>query len=57
MLSDDGKEFNTAKGVNIPNEFNEFRDTLFHNKIMRHKIKRIQNKNDKLGTYEINNIS
>ena len=28
MLSDDGKESNTAKGVNIASEFNEFRDTL-----------------------------
>ena len=26
MLSDDGKESNTAKGVNIATEFNEFRD-------------------------------
>ena len=57
MLSDDGKEFNTAREVNIPTEFNKFRDTLFNNKIMRHKIKRIQNKNHKLGTYEINKIS
>ena len=57
MLSDDGKEFNTAKGVNIPTGFNKFRDTLFNNKIMKHKIKRIQNKNHKLGTYEINKIS
>ena len=57
MLSDDGKEFNTAKGVNIPTGFNKFRDTLFNNKIMRHKIKRIQNKNHKLGTHEINKIS
>ena len=29
MLSDDGKESNTAKVVNIASEFNEFRDTLF----------------------------
>ena len=31
-LSDDGKEYNTAKGVNIATEFNEFRDTLFNKK-------------------------
>ena len=40
----DGKESNMAKGVNIPTEFNEFRDTLFNKKIMRHKMKRIQSK-------------
>ena len=56
MLSD-GKESNTAKRVNIAAEFNEFKDTLFNNKIMRHKMKRIQSKKHKLGTSEINKIS
>ena len=37
MLSDDGKESNTAKGVNIAAEFNEFRDTLFNKKGVRKK--------------------
>ena len=37
----DGKESKTAKGVNIAIEFNEFKDTLFNKKIMRHKMKRI----------------
>ena len=27
-----GKESNTAKGVNIATEFNEFKDTLFNKK-------------------------
>ena len=57
MLSDDGKESNTAKGVNIATEFNEVRDTLFNKKVVRHKMKRIQSKKHKLGTYEINKIS
>ena len=57
MVSDDGKESNTSKGVNIATEFNEFRDTLFNNKIMRRKMKRIRSKNYKLGTYEISKIS
>ena len=57
MLSDDGKESNTAKGVNIATEFNEFKDTLFNKKVVRHKMKRIQSKKHKLGTYEINKIS
>ena len=40
----DGKEFNTAKGVNIATEFKEYKDTLFNKKIMTHKMRRIQNK-------------
>ena len=56
MKNIDGKESNTAKGVNIATEFNEFKDTLFNKKIMRHKMRRIQSKKHKLGTYEINKI-
>ena len=48
---------NTAKGVNIATEFNEFKDVLFDNKIIRHKMKRIQAKKHKAGTYEIVKIS
>ena len=53
----DGKESNTAKGVNIATEFNEFKDTLFNKKLIGHKMKRIQGKKNKIGTYEINKIS
>ena len=49
----DGKESTTAKGVNIATEFNEFKDTLFNKKIIRHKMKRIQRKKHKAGTYKI----
>ena len=41
MLSDDGKESNTAKGVNITTEFNEIKDTLFNKKVLRHKMRKI----------------
>ena len=57
MKDIDGKETNTAKGVNIATEFNEFKDTLLNKKIRRHKIRRIQSKRHKLGTYEINKNS
>ena len=53
----DGKESNTAKGVNNVTEFDEFKDTLFDKKIIRHKMKRIQSKKHKIGTYKINKIS
>ena len=45
MLSDDGEESNTAKGINIATEFNEF------------KMEIIQSKKHKLRTHEINKIS
>ena len=53
----DGKEHNTAKGVSIATEFDKFKDVLFNKKIIKHKMKRIQSKKHKLGTYEIAKIS
>ena len=53
----DGKECNTAKGGSIATEFNRFKDFLFNKKVIRQKMKRIQGKKHKLGTYEINKIS
>ena len=53
----DGKESTTAKGINIATEFNEFKDTLFNQKVLRHKMRRIQSKKHKLETYEISKIS
>ena len=57
MLWDNGKESNTAKGINTTTEFNEFKDTWFNKKIIRHKRKRIKGKKYKIGTEEINKIS
>ena len=57
MKNFDGKESNTAKEVNIATEFNEFKDTLLNKKIIRHKMRRIQGKKHKMGTYKINKIS
>ena len=37
----DGKESDTAKGVNIAFQFNEFKDALFSKKVVRHKRERI----------------
>ena len=51
------KESNTTKGVNIATDFNEFKDTLFNKKIIRHKMRRIPSTKHKMGTYEINKIS
>ena len=56
MKKINGKECNTAKGVNIATEFNEFKDALFNKKIIRHKMRRIPAKEHKIGTYKIDKI-
>ena len=53
----DGIEYNTTKGVSIATEFDKVKDVLFNKKTIRHKMKRIQSKKHKLGTYETNKIS
>ena len=57
IKKNDGKEYNTAKGVSIATEFDKFKDVLFNKRIIRHKMKRIQIKKHKLGTYETDKIS
>ena len=52
-----GSESSNTKGVNMATEFNEFKDVLFNKKVIRHKMKRLQAKKHKIGTYEINKIS
>ena len=53
----DGSESSTAKGVNIATDFNEFKDVLFNKKGIRHKMKRMQAKKHKIGTYESDKMS
>ena len=43
--------------MSIATEFNEFKDTLFNKKIIRHKMRRIQGKKHKLGPFKIKKIS
>ena len=57
MLLDEGKESNTAKGVKIKTEFNVFKYIWLNKKIIRHKMRRIQSKKHKIGTYKINKKS
>ena len=57
IKKNDGRESNTAKGVSIATEFNEFKDVFFNKKVIRHKMKRIQAKKHKIGTYEIDKTS
>ena len=43
--------------MSITTEFDKFKYVLFNKKIIRHKMKRIQSKKHKLGTYQIEKIS
>ena len=43
--------------MSIVTRFDKFKDVLFNEKAIRHKMKRIQSKKHKLGTYEIDKIS
>ena len=50
MKNIDSKESNTTKRVNIATEFDEFKNTLFNKKIIRHKTRRIRGKKHKMKT-------
>ena len=61
-IKDSEKGGKTAKGIkknviknNITHE--NYRDTLFNNKQMHHKMKTIRSENHQLGSYEINKVS
>ena len=43
--------------MNVATEFDGFKDVLSNEKVIRHKMKRIQSKKHELGTYEIDKIS
>ena len=43
--------------MNVATESDGFKDVLCNEKVIRHKMKRIQSKKHKLGTYEIDKIS
>ena len=52
ILDANNNEKITSKGHNGFIEFQEFYDTLFKKKILRHTMRRIKSRNHNLGTYE-----
>ena len=60
-LVDDNSEHKKAKGVNknvvATISHNEYKDVLLNKKCLRHSMNRIQSKDHRIGTYEINKIS
>ena len=61
FLVDDSSEHKKAKGVNknvgLTIGHNEYKDVLVIKKCLRHSMNRIQNKNHRIETCEINKIS
>ena len=57
LISSDGKDVNKAKGINLKLRHGEYLDVLFNKKVVRHKMKRIQSKLHRIGTYELKKIS
>ena len=57
ILDANNNEKITSKGHNGFIEFQEFYNTLFKKKILRHTMRGIKSKNHNLGTYETNKRS
>ena len=56
ILDESSNKNSTNKGHNAFIEFQEFHDTLFQKKILRHQMRGIKSKNHNLGTYGTNKI-
>ena len=57
ILDESNNKKNSCKGHNAFIKFQEFHDTLFKKKILRHQMRGIRSKNNNLGTYETNKRS
>ena len=57
ILDESNNEASTNKGHNAFIEFQEFHNTLFKKRILRHTMKGIKSRNHNLCTYETNKIS
>ena len=57
IIDESTNEKSTKKGHNAFIEFQEFHNTLFQKKILRHQMRGIKSKSYNLGTYKTNKIS
>ena len=57
LIDVDGEEVTKAKVVNKKIRLKEFVDVLFNKKAIRHNMKRIQSKLNRIGTYDVCKIS
>ena len=61
FLAEDNNDFKKIKGVKrnavATINHNEYKEVLLNNKCIKHSMNRIQRKDHKIGTYEINKIT
>ena len=57
LITIDDQEEIRAKGVNKKLKHSEFVNVLFNKKTVRHNMKRIQSRLNRLGTYDVFNVS
>ena len=57
LISVDNREANKAKEINKKLRHEEYVDVLFNKKVVRHNMKKIQNKLHEIGTYDVFKIS
>ena len=57
ILDESSNKMGTIKSHNAFIEFQEFCETLFQKKILRHTMRQIKSKNHNLDTYKTNKIS
>ena len=55
--SEHKKAIGVNKNIVVTISHNEYKDVLLNNKSIRHSINRIQSKDRRKGTYQINKIS
>ena len=53
LITVDNEEVTRAKGVNKKIRHKKFVDVLFNKKLIRHNMKRIQSKLQKIGTWKL----
>ena len=57
LISVDDREVNKEKGINKKLRHEEYVDVFFNKKVVRHNMKRMQNKLHEIGTYNVFKIS
>ena len=57
LIGVDDEEVTKAKEVNKKIKHKEFANVLFNKKVIRHDMRRIQNKLHRIGTYDVCKIS
>ena len=53
IVSKNGEEVNTENAANISIDFKDYENVFFDKKLRTHKMKKIQSRLHKIGTYDV----